>query len=119
MAIQPKFYETLYLVRPDLAEDELVKIQEKLQSIIKNGSGEILRSVKWAEKELAYAINDYTKGVYHILIFKVLPSILLELEKALAFHRNDILRFITVVITEDSSNKNAKSDDAEENPKEQ
>ena len=29
MAIQPQFYETLYLVRPDIKPDDLTTIQDK------------------------------------------------------------------------------------------
>ena len=50
----PKYYETLYLVRPDLTEEELNKIQERLRGIIANHQGEILKSEKWAERNIAY-----------------------------------------------------------------
>ena len=43
------YYETLYLIRPDLTEDELGKVQGKLKEAIANNEGEIYKSEKWSE----------------------------------------------------------------------
>jgi len=103
MAIQPKFYETLYLVRPDINTDDLAIIQEKVIKAINSGEGEISRDEKWAERDLAYPINDYTRGTYYIVEFKSLPSVIANIEKHLAFHNVDILRFMTVNVEEPSA----------------
>ena len=103
MAIQPKFYETLYLVRPDINTDDLAIIQEKVTKAINSGEGEISRDEKWAERDLAYPINDYTRGTYYIVEFKSLPSVIANIEKHLAFHNVDVLRFMTVNIEEPSA----------------
>ncbi len=104
MAIQPKFYETLYLVRPDINTDDLAIIQEKVTKAINSGEGEISRDEKWAERDLAYPINDYTRGTYYIVEFKSLPSVIANIEKHLAFHNVDVLRFMTVNVEEPSAN---------------
>ena len=103
MAIQPKFYETLYLVRPDINPDDLATIQEKVTKAINSGEGEISRDEKWAEKDLSYPINDYTRGTYYIVEFKALPNVIANIEKHLSFHNVDVLRFITVNIEEPSA----------------
>ncbi len=103
MAIQPKFYETLYLVRPDINTDDLAIIQEKVTKAINSGEGEISRDEKWAERDLAYPINDYTRGTYYIVEFKSLPSVIANIEKHLAFHNVDVLRFMTVNVEEPSA----------------
>ena len=56
------YYETLYLIRPDLTEDELGKVQGKLKEAIANNDGEIYKSEKWSERNLAYRIGRFTKG---------------------------------------------------------
>ena len=103
MAIQPKFYETLYLVRPDINTDDLAIIQEKVTKAINSGEGEISRDEKWAERDLAYPINDYTRGTYYIVEFKSLPSVIVNIEKHLSFHNVDVLRFMTVNVEEPSA----------------
>ena len=96
MAIKPNYYETLYVVRPDLAEEDLAKIQQKLTEAIAAHDGEIIKSDKWAQRELAYEIQDHKRGIYHILISKALPGVVADLEKHLRFYNNDVLRFMTV-----------------------
>jgi small subunit ribosomal protein S6 len=95
------YYETLYLTRPDLTEDELNKVQGRLKETISNHEGEIFKSQKWAEKNLAYMIEKYNKGVYYILIYKSLPSAVSEIEKNLRFFNSEVLRFMTVRIKEE------------------
>ncbi|MGI9553425.1 MAG: 30S ribosomal protein S6, partial [Thermodesulfobacteriota bacterium] len=53
MAIKPKSYETLYLVRPDISSEDLTTIQDKLTKSINSHEGEILKNEKWADRDLA------------------------------------------------------------------
>src|SRR5579885_902223 len=78
------YYETLYLTRPDLTEDELNKVQGRLKEAISNHEGEIFKSQKWADRSLAYRIGKYNKGTYHILVYKSLRSAVSEVEKNLS-----------------------------------
>ncbi|MCZ6554607.1 MAG: 30S ribosomal protein S6 [Candidatus Dadabacteria bacterium] len=105
MAVTPNYYETLYITRPDIQEEDLAKIQQKLQDSISAHEGKIMRADKWAERGLAYEIQDHKKGIYYILIFKALPGVGAEIEKHLSFYNTDILRFITLRITEEAANK--------------
>jgi small subunit ribosomal protein S6 len=99
------YYETLYLTRPDLTGDELGKVQGRLKESIAGHEGEIYKSDKWAERDLAYRINNYSKGVYYILVYRALPSVVAEIEKNLKFLNTDVLRFMTVKIDEASALK--------------
>ncbi|MFI5323441.1 MAG: 30S ribosomal protein S6, partial [Thermodesulfobacteriota bacterium] len=59
----------------------------------------------WAQRELAYEIKNYTRGVYYIMIFKALPGVVAELEKHLRFYNSDVLRFMTVTISENTAKR--------------
>ena len=102
MSDATRIYETLYLIRPDIKEDELSAVRNKVVDSISNNSGAILKNEKWSERDLAYAINDYTRGTYYIIIYKALPNVVSEIEKHLRFYKNDVLRFMTVKVDEDS-----------------
>ncbi len=97
------YYETLYLVRPDLTEDELNKVQGRLKEAISNHEGEIFKSQKWADRNLAYRIGKYNKGVYYILVYKSLRSAVAEVEKNLRFFSGEVLRFMTVRINQETA----------------
>jgi small subunit ribosomal protein S6 len=105
MAVKPNYYETLYVVRPDIKEEELAKIQQKLDESIAAHEGEIIKSDKWAQRELAYEIKKYTRGVYYIIIFKALPGAMAEIERHLRFYNSDVLRFMTVKISENAAKR--------------
>lgn len=104
-----RYYETLYLTRPDLTEDDLAKVQSRLGETISKHDGEIIRSEKWKERDLAYRINDYAKGIYYLLRYKSLPSAVNEMEKNLRFFNTDVLRFITLNIDEDEARSGVDS----------
>lgn len=112
MALKPNYYETLYVVRPDLKEEELEKIQSKLPQFIDSHEGEIMRSDKWADRELAYEIQDHKRGTYYILVFKALPTAMKEIEKHLRFYNTDVLRFMTVKIEEEQALREKNSAEA-------
>ncbi len=114
MAVKPNYYETLYVIRPDLKEDDLAKIQQKLLDSISANQGEVLRDEKWAERDLAYEIQDHKRGIYYILVFKALPGASKEVEKHLQFYNTDILRFMTQKVTEEAANKSTASQEKEE-----
>jgi len=109
MVDKTKNYETLYLVRNDINEEELSTIQTKLNEAISSNQGEIQKSEKWAEKDLAYPIKDYTKGIYYIMNYKAIPSVVSEMEKHLRFYNDDVLRFITVVTDEEAGESDTNS----------
>ena len=66
MVVTPNHYETLYIIRPDLQEEDLAKIQQKLLDSISSNQGEVIRADKWAERELSYEIQDHKRGFVFI-----------------------------------------------------
>ena len=103
MTDRRNFYETLYLVRPDIEETELSAIQGKLAAALKENEAETIRDEKWDERDLAYEVRGYRRGAYHILTYKARPGAPAALEKHLGFHKSEIMRFITVSVDEDQA----------------
>jgi small subunit ribosomal protein S6 len=100
---QEKYYETLYLVRPETGEEDLKAVEERLAGAIKGSGGEILKAEKWGERQLAYKINNTSKGVYYILVYKGLPKAPVEVERILRGAKTDVLRFLTLNIDEETA----------------
>jgi ribosomal protein S6 len=63
----------------------------------------MMRFEKWEERDLAYRIADYTRGIYYIMIYRSQPSGVSEIEKNLRFLNTDVLRFMTLNITEEKA----------------
>ena len=87
-------YELMFVLRPDLTEEELrAKIEEIKKLIVGDGSGEVVKEDVWGKRALAYPISHFKEGIYHFFEFKSEPSQVKELEKALNL-RDDFLRFL-------------------------
>lgn len=90
-----KHYETMFIVKPTLVEDEIKsKIEFFKEAITKNG-GEIETCLDMGMRHLAYEIKKNKRGYYFVIYFKAEPSLILELERLYRINE-DILRFIVV-----------------------
>lgn len=87
-------YETLFVVNPTLAEDELKAVVDKFTALIaENGTvGEI---DEWGKRRLAYPINDINEGYYVLVNFTSESSFPAELERRYNIDEN-IMRGIVI-----------------------
>lgn len=111
------FYETLYLMRPDVDGAEFSVIREKLSGALKDNKGEAVRDEKWDERDLAYEIRGYRRGTYHILTYKALPGVVSAIEKHLGFHKSEVMRFMTVCVNKDEEHGREPEKPPAEEPK--
>ncbi len=90
-------YELMFILRPDLAEEEISESKERLQKIITDFSGEFVNEADgWGKKRLAYSIENYTEGIYSLWYFKGQPETAQELDRIIKlsdkFLRHIIIR---------------------------
>jgi len=88
-------YEVIFIVQPDLSEEETKTIAEKYLQIITAQKGTIIKTEDWGKRRLAYDINKQSKGTYILVDFYGPGSMIRELERNLKIDDN-ILKFITV-----------------------
>ncbi len=88
-------YETVYILKPDLTDEMIKKVSDRLQEIITKNEGqfEVIRDL--GRKALAYRIAKYFKGHYFMLHFHGTGKTVSELEKNLRI-MEDVIRFLTV-----------------------
>ena len=58
------YYETVYILRPTLSDEETEKAIEKVNASIEKFGGKVINVDKWGKKQLAYPIDDYDRGYY-------------------------------------------------------
>jgi small subunit ribosomal protein S6 len=92
-------YETIFIIRPNVAEDEIEAIAAKTTSIIEGDGGTIFRVDKWGLKKLAYLIKKESQGYYVFVDYAGIPASVAEIERV---YRIDdrILKYLTVKIAE-------------------
>lgn len=101
MAIEPTKYETLYLVRPDISPEDLLTIQNRVEQSVAGNGGEMIKFEKWAERDLAYRIENYTRGTYYIAVYAADPGAVTDIERYFNLSKNNVLRFMTVKYIEE------------------
>lgn len=57
-------YETIYILRPTLGEEEVNEVIERTNTILTSGDGEIIALDKWGLRKLAYLIKKESNGYY-------------------------------------------------------
>jgi len=88
-------YETIYILRPSLNEEEINTLVEKTNGIITGLGGQIIELDKWGMKKLAYFIKKESQGFYIYCDYAGTPEAVSEMERK--FRIDDaVLRFMTV-----------------------
>lgn len=88
-------YETIYIVQPDLNDDEFKVLSEKVQETITSMNGECSRLEDWGSRKLAYLVKKFSRGRYFYLNFEGDAPLVAELERRLRLD-DKVLRFQTV-----------------------
>lgn len=84
-------YELLYIISNEFSEDEVKPIAEKVNNLIKESQGDVVRSEEWGKKRLAYQIKKFNYGYYNLVEFNLPAVNLFKLERSIRL-ANDILR---------------------------
>ncbi len=90
-----KHYETMFIIKPTLTEEETVAQIDLVKSTIEKNGGEIVACDDMGSKQLAYEIEKNKRGYYFVAYFKGQPSGLAEIERQYRINEN-ILRFIFI-----------------------
>ena len=73
MAKTTEKYEVLYVLNPNLTEEETQAIVEKFKTLIEQ-NGTVDEMEEWGKRKLAYEINYLTEGYYVLVKFTSGPS---------------------------------------------
>ena len=92
-------YETIYILQPDLGEDEIKVIADKVQDVISSYKGGLHRLEDWGVRKLAYPIRKCARGRYLYLRYDGGRELIAELERRLRLDEK-VLRYQSVNITD-------------------
>lgn len=73
-------YETIFIINPNIGEEEIPAVVEKFKTLIES-AGEIENIDEWGKRRLAYPINKINEGYYVLVNFNSEPSFIQELER--------------------------------------
>ena len=112
------YYETMYILRPDIAEEEVTKHIEKYNKTLENNGGKVLDSQMRGKRRLAYPIAKHREGIYVQLSHQGDGQHIAKIEKAMRLSE-DVIRYLTIkqegpLPTPKPSNKNTSYSDNKE-----
>jgi len=91
-------YETLYVLKPTLTDEETAANIAKIEEILVREGAEILATNKMGMRRLAYPVEKNERGVYTIVYFKAAGTVINELERNLKFNE-EVIKYLTVRYT--------------------
>ena len=94
MTIQP-YYETMYILRPDIPEEEVESHLTKYRDILVDVGAEVLDNQMRGKRRLAYPIAKHKEGIYVQLSHNGDGQQVAVLEKAMRLSE-DVIRYLTV-----------------------
>lgn len=100
-----KHYETMFIVKPTLVEEEIKSKIDFYKEVITKNGGVITTCMDMGMRNLAYEIKKNNRGYYFVIYFQANPSLILELERLYRINE-DILRFIVIKYESKREQKN-------------
>ena len=73
-------YEALYIIKPQLTEEDTQALVEKFKAMVE-AEGTLTEVNEWGKRRLAYPIEDLMEGYYVLMTFTAAAAIPAELDR--------------------------------------
>jgi len=95
-------YEVMFIVRPDMVEEELDKLISNLEAAVTGGKGTVKSVDKMGKRRLAYVVRKFNDGFYILLTVEGTGEMVHELERRLRV-TEPVIKFLTVRVDKEQS----------------
>ncbi|MRJ02759.1 MAG: 30S ribosomal protein S6 [Epsilonproteobacteria bacterium] len=90
-----RHYETLFVLKPTLTEEEKRQKFEFIKDVIEKNGGTIAATEDVGVRKLAYPIDKFERGHYYIIYFTAPSQAVRELERIYRI-TEEVIRFLTI-----------------------
>ena len=95
-----RFYEVMFIVRPDVEDADLDKLIAGFEHTVTSGGGKVRSTEKWGRRKLAYTVRKFNDGSYVLMTIDADGNLVHELERRLRVSE-PVIKFITVRMDEE------------------
>ena len=88
-------YETIFVLNPELTEEEVETNVQSTVQLLEGKGAEIIRIERGGKRRLAYVMRKQRYGYYNLVHFRTTPEALPELERMYRLSER-VLRYLTV-----------------------
>jgi len=106
-------YEMMLAINPQLEDEELDNLLNKVKKFVKDTKGEVTKLDKWGKRKLAYEIKDFNEAIYVVLKFNADEKKISELERVMKLEERVIRYLLIIQEKEISSSQEVKSTNEE------
>ena len=93
-------YELMFIVRPDMTDEDLDKLISTLQSAVPASGGTVKSVEKMGKRRLAYTVRKFHDGIYVLMVVEGGGPVIHELERRLRV-TEPVIKFLTVRVDEE------------------
>ncbi len=97
-------YEIMFIVRPDIQDEDLDKLIAGFETNITNGGGSVRSTEKLGRRKLAYMVKKFNDGNYVLLTIDADGSLVGEVERRLRVSE-PVIKFISVRMDEEEKRR--------------
>ena len=88
-------YELMLVLRPDVADDRAQAVIDRTTRGLVAAGGSIVKVAPWGRRRLAYQIDRYREGSYHIILFEAPSDAIAEMERTLLITEEVLRHLVT------------------------
>ncbi len=93
------FYESIFIIRQSLTEEETGGIIDKMKGSIEKQGGTLIKVDNWGKKKLAYEVDHDRRGTFVQFQFEANGQVIGQLERLYRLE-DSVLKFLTIRVEE-------------------
>jgi small subunit ribosomal protein S6 len=94
-----RVYEVMFIVRPDMADEDLDKLVSNLEANATTAGAKVKNSERMGKRRLAYMVRNFNDGIYILMTLEADGKAIHEVERRLRVSE-PVIKFITVRVDE-------------------
>ena len=104
-----RYYETLYIINPNLADEGYEDVVTKFNGIVEKNNGVMIKVDEWGKKNLAYEVKKFDKGCYVLLQYCGESHIVAELKREFKLDER-VIKYQTIKLSDTADPEALKSE---------
>ncbi len=93
-------YELMFILRPDMTEEDQDKLISNLESQVQTAGGTVKSMERMGKRRLAYLVRSFQDGIYVLLTLEGEGAMVKEIERRLRVNE-PVIKFLTVRVDEE------------------
>ena len=93
-------YETIFLVKPDLTDEGVDRVKERVRGIVNREGGKLIRFTVWGKKKTMYPVAKQARAIYVHASYLGGHALVAEVERNLR-NLDEVTRWLSVKVADD------------------